>query len=179
MLQRTLIGLALSILLVASCGDAELTTTLVPVTTSTAAEPTTTTTTAPPTPTTPSIDYSSLASEWTVSIRRVGPYLVGMTVEEAEADGGLELFAQDSTDPPCAYYTHDPATGLDQEIEFMVQANRIRRIDVIGEAIKTRTGVGNGSTESDVTSAYGDAVVVSRSGTDTPGHDFVTFSTLR
>lgn len=168
----------LSTLLLAGCGDAELTTTLVPVTTTTAAVSSTTTTTSPPTSTTAGIDYSSLASEWTVSLRRVGPYLVGMTVEEAEAEGGLALFAQESTDPPCAYYTHDPATGLDQQIEFMVQANRIRRIDVIGEVIKTRSGVGRGSTESEVTSAYGDTVVVSRAGTEVPGHDFVTYVPL-
>lgn len=113
-----------------------------------------------------------------MSLRRVGPYLVGMTVEEAVTEGGLPLFVQESADPPCAYYTHDPATGLDQQVEFMVQANRIRRIDVIGEVVKTRSGVGNGSSESEVIGAYGDAVVLSRAETDISGHDFVTYVPL-
>ena len=167
----------LAVLALSACQPSELSTTLPPATSTTVVE-TTTTTLPPVTTTTLGIDYLTIASEWTVSLRRVGPYLVGMSVDEAIAESGLTLVPMESSDPPCSYYRHEDNTGLGTEIEFMVQANSIRRIEIIGSGIKTNSGVGVGNTEAEVLSTYGQAVVVSRTGSDLPGHDYVTYVPL-
>lgn len=162
-----------------ACEPPQLTTTLPPTTSTTVlTDATTTTAVAQATTTTAGIDYIAMASEWTVSLRRVGPYLVGMSVHEAARESGLELVPMESSDPPCSYYRHEDHTQLGAEVEFMVQANKIRRIEIIGTTIKTNSGVGVGSTESDLVSAYGQAVVVSRTGSGISGHEYVTYVPL-
>lgn len=171
------------VMLVSACADISISqreptasTSVAPTTTSTTVPATTlATTTTSTTSTLPPVDLDAALSGWEVSLRAVGPIQIGMTVAEAAAAGGYDLIEAEHQDPSCAFYTHDPATGLDQELRFMVRANRIVRIDIDGDRLKTISGVGNGSTKGDLTSTYGNGVIVSASHTGNAADSYVTY----
>lgn len=178
--MRLCIGIALCAVL-AACGEpsaesqpttAPPPTTALPDTTPRTTLETTTTTTST---TVPFVDWEAIVSTWEVSLRAVGPFQIGMTVDEASAAGGAPLFEAEHQDPSCAYYTHDPSTGLDQELRFMVRAGRIVRIDIDGDRLKTLSGLGNGNTKAELTSTYGNGVIVSPSHTGNSSDAYVTF----
>ncbi|MDH3306851.1 MAG: hypothetical protein OEO77_04975 [Acidimicrobiia bacterium] len=124
--------------------------------------PSSSTTAAPVTTLIPPPDLTELAARWTVSLRRAGPYLVGMTLAEAEAAAPARLIELEDGDPACSFWIHDPATGIGDEMMLMVRAGRIARIDVDGTSLRTLSGIGVGDTASAVTSTYGGLIVSSR-----------------
>lgn len=168
------------VVLISACADISLsepevapTTSVAPTTTSTTILATTIATTT--TSTLPPVDMEAVLGGWEVSLRSVGPYQIGMTIAEAELAGEYDLVEAAHQDPSCSFYTHDPATGLDQELRFMVRASRIVRIDIDGPRLKTISGVGNGSTKGDLTSTYGNGVIVSTSHTGNASDSYVTY----
>jgi hypothetical protein len=98
-----------------------------------------------------------------------------MSLDEAAAAGGAELVEVDDEDPSCSYYTHDPSTGLDQELRFMVRADRVVRIDIDGTQLKTLSGLGNGDTKAALVNTYGDGVIVSASLSGEANEQYVTY----
>lgn len=161
----------------AACGSgSDTTSSAIPQpATSTTASTATTITTPATTTTAATIDWGAIASTWMVSLRGVGPYRIEMSLADAEREGGAALVEIEDTDPSCSYYTHDPSTGLDQELRFMVRSDRIVRIDIVGLTLVTLSGVGVGSTQSDVLSTYGEAVVASPAPPEEDADSYVTF----
>lgn len=136
-------------------------------TTSTAAAPTTTTVFVPA--------LAGAAAGWSVSLRSAGPFQIGMTVAEAEAATGTSLIETDDSDPACSYYVFDEATGLANQLRFMVRADLIVRVDIDGPLLRTISGVGVGSSTTEITGTYGERVVVSPGHLDTVNHDYLTY----
>jgi len=166
--------------LAAACGQVsepaadDTTATAVATTVAPATTTTVVTTTTPPT-TTAAVDWGAILATWQVSLRSVGPYTIGMSLDEAAAAGGAELVEVEDADPSCSYYTHDPSTGLDRELRFMVRADRVVRIDIDGTQLKTLSGLGNGDTKAALVSTYGDAVIVSASLSGEANEQYVTY----
>ena len=149
-----------------------------PVTTEppTATSQATTSTTAAPTTTTVFVPaLAGAATGWSVSLRAAGPFQIGMTVAEAEAAAGTSLIEADDDDPACSYYVFDEATGLANQLRFMVRADLIVRVDIDGSLLRTISGVGVGSSTTEITATYGERVVVSPGHLDTVNHDYLTY----
>lgn len=120
-------------------------------------------------------DLTEPAAGWLASLRGVGPFRIGMSVEEAEAATGIVLEELDDNDPACSYLVLDPGTGLADQLRFMVRADEITRIDVDGPLVKTISGMGVGNTSDEVLGIYAEAIVVSPGDSGEANHDYLTF----
>jgi hypothetical protein len=85
----------------------------------------------------------------------------GMSVSEAAAAYGSPLSPPGdvlSSGTDCHYVTPEGEAGT---VHFMVIGEKITRIDIASPEIRTRRGVGIGSSESEVLEVYGERVEVS------------------
>lgn len=99
----------------------------------------------------------ALAPDWGVHLRGAGRVTFGMTVAEASRAAGDHLKQEDTghDDPwECGYVTPDHTEGL----SFMTAHGRVVRADVINPSIRTRSGIGVGSSEAVVRRAYGSQI---------------------
>ncbi len=177
MRRRTIVLLLAIVALVSACDrlDDDF---FSPVTTEPSTETSQATTSTQAGPTTTTIFVPSLsgaAAGWAVSLRAAGPFQIGMTVAEAEAAAGVSLIELEDSDPACSYYAFDEATGLADQIRFMVRAGMIARIDIDGPIIKTLSGAGVGSNADEVTGIYGERIVISPGHLETVNHDYLTY----
>ena len=118
-----------------------------------ATEPPTTAATAPPTTLPP------LSVDSPVLITGIGSIRAGMTVEEASRGGGVDLVEEaGAAFPDCTFVV--PAGGP-EGISFMVTGGTIGRVDVDAPGVRTRSGVGIGSTEQQVMATYPGRITVS------------------
>lgn len=104
---------------------------------------------------------------------------VGMTVHEAENVLNTKFVVEvdDENSPEsCGFaYRQD---GRDGDIAYMVEGGRITRIDVMGNSadkgvVRTATGIGIGSTETQIRKAYGAQIRVERNLYDENGRDYL------
>lgn len=85
----------------------------------------------------------------------LGPLELGMTVAEASEALGLDL-AEDAiqySDGACSSYALG-ASIYEWDLRFTARENRIVRVDIFTDRIKTEAGVGNGSAASAIRAAY-------------------------
>src|SRR5690606_30341180 len=91
-------------------------------------------------------------------LRRLGPIEWGMTVEEAEKALGERLVGADDSKAyfgnPTCYYVHPES--VPEGIGFMVENERIARVDIDIPLVGTRSGVRVGTREDDLLAAYPD-----------------------
>jgi hypothetical protein len=99
----------------------------------------------------------SLLKDAEVTLTRMGPLLVGMTVEEGADALGLPLVPLGgNAGGECAYFQPN-AKGA--AVGLMVVDNRIIRIDVWpGSEVATGSGIKIGSTEADILAQYPDQI---------------------
>ena len=106
-----------------------------------------------------------------VSLRGIGPVLVGMTVSQASKAAAVALVADGLPDPDSECGFVHPKGGRPKGLSFMVtgasdeegeagQTDRIARVDVDSTVFKTRSGMGVGNTEAEVKAAYPDRIKV-------------------
>ena len=133
---------------VASSEPTEATTVATTIaTTTTSTEPTTTTTTEP---------APSLTAESNVTLRALGPVVIGMSVEEAATASGLELSGEfDPEISDTCYYVSPDATM--KGVSFMVFEDIIARIEIEEPStVTTRSGAGIGTTKDELLEMYPD-----------------------
>jgi hypothetical protein len=96
-----------------------------------------------------------------VSINGIGGIKVGMTPRQAAKETGLKLEKDASGEEECYYLV--PSDEYFRGIAFMVTSNkigsgdsidRIARVDITNSAIRTKSGVSIGDTESEVRRTY-------------------------
>ncbi|MEA1651626.1 hypothetical protein UAJ10_21755 [Nitrospirillum sp. BR 11164] len=92
------------------------------------------------------------------------PVRLGMTLAQAESALGVSFRPMDRTQSADCWLT-GRSDGKDGQVSYMVQKDRITRIDVFAPpggaaTIQTAQGIGVGATEAAVLKAYGPAVVV-------------------
>lgn len=123
------------------------------------ATPTPTTTVGP----TPTFEASGeVAFDADSSLTTVGldDVYFGMTIDEASRAADAE-FTLPEERPDC--YSITPTAGPDG-VFFTVLDERIERVDITNAAIRTRSGAGVGTTETELTELFGDRLVTSRAG---------------
>jgi len=104
-----------------------------------------------------------------VTLRSVGPVVVGMTLDQIAAAAGVDLtrqpdFDQAVAESNCAYvspstipgYVPPPDSGNKSPLAFMIVDGKLARIDILGGDFATPQGIKVGSEESAVLTAYGD-----------------------
>ena len=128
--------------------------------TSTQAALVTVATTIPPTTTTvPTTEPPpSLTEEAHVTLRALGPVVLGMTVDEAATASGLTMTGELNTEisDNCYYVTAGPTM---KGVSFMVFDDLIVRIEIDEPSVvKTRSGAGIGSTKDELLSFYPDNI---------------------
>ena len=161
-MRRGVVLLAIVLLVLAACGgesaedtSTSTTSTTMATTTTTAA---TTTTTTQPTTTTTTEPTPTLTPDADVTLRALGPVLIGMTVEEAAAAAGMTLSG--TLDPEvsdvCYYVTPDSTM---KGVSFMVFEDVIARIEIDEPSqITTRSGAGIGTTKDQLLEVYPDNI---------------------
>lgn len=158
------------VLLATACGDdkptlAPVETTTAPTGTATTLTSTTTiapaTTAAPSGPTTslgavpPDLDSPKLTDASTVTTAGIGPLTFGMTVASAQPVIGTRLLTESGRAPSGECYYVKPERGP-TGVLMMVSKSTIERIDIqAGSLIKTRSGLGIGSTLEQLKTALG------------------------
>ncbi len=103
----------------------------------------------------PSYAHPFLSIDSKVGVNNIGSIRIGMTKEEAEAVSGVKLLPhseQKSLNEYC-YYLY-PDNDLGSEVGFMMEKNRIMRVDIKNEQITTISGAKIGDTESQIKSIY-------------------------
>ncbi len=103
-----------------------------------------------------------------VKLTSVGPVVVGMTVDQVSQAAGVALTRQPDYDTAmaeknCAYvspatipgYSPPPESGNKSPLAFMIVDGKLARIDVLGGDFATDKGIKVGSSETEVTDAYG------------------------
>ena len=164
---------AAGLLLVSACGDDKPTlgpvasTTTMLSATGTATTLTTTTTIAPATtaaptgPTTslgsvpPDLDSPKLNDSSTVTTAGIGPLTFGMTVAAAQPAIGTRLLTETGQAPSGECYYVKPERGP-VGVFMMVSKSTVERIDIrAGSPIKTRSGLGIGTTLEQLKTALG------------------------
>ncbi len=88
--------------------------------------------------------------EWVVLLRSVGPVRFGMTLAEARSATGGRV--RSSSEHTCFEAT-------DAQITFFQEGGRIFGADVSDPNVRTRSGIGIGSTVADIRRAYGSSNV--------------------
>ena len=104
-------------------------------------------------------DYTEAGTTSTISqaplgIDGIGPVRVGMTTAQAAAAASIPMRLQSAVGS-CGKATF---VGGPPGLSFMTNLDGIRRVDVTEPSIKTAEGIGIGSTEAEVTRAYGNRV---------------------
>lgn len=97
------------------------------------------------------LDYAGLEAH----PRGLGPVELGMTVAEASKALGLDL-AEDAiqySEGSCSSYALGKSI-YEWDLRFTARENRIVRVDIFTERIRTEAGVGIGSAASAIRSAY-------------------------
>ncbi len=122
-----------------------------------------TTSTAPP---------ARLSADSPVLLSGIGAIRAGMTVEEAAAAGRVRLVVEDDTFAPDCVFV-GPERGP-SGVSFMVTDGTIGRVDVDARGVRTRSGIGIGSTEEEVKATYPGRITVSPH-TYTEGGHYLTF----
>ena len=93
-----------------------------------------------------------------VRLNGMGPIVIGMTLEEAQAAAGQPFTAfVDDLENGCGFVA--PRTKR-PNVSFMVVDGRVARVDVGSGAVRTDRALGVGSTEAQVHAAYGIRVEV-------------------
>lgn len=113
----------------------------------------------------------SITSESPISTQGIGPVLVGMTKEEAEAAGRIRLIDQGGPGGSCVYYYSDEVEG----VGFMFNEGTLARIDASDAYARTLSGVGVGDTATEVYDAYGDRIEEEPNFYDPENSSYLTF----
>lgn len=116
-----------------------------------------TTTVAPMTTTEAPPPKDVLSPDDQVQLDRVGPVAIGMTLDEGSEAAGQEIVGRNDSSPgglSSGCYFAAPTTGS-PAVSFMVIDDVIARIDVGTAGVTTLSGVGVGSTTTQVIEAYG------------------------
>lgn len=96
--------------------------------------------------------HPHLTTESKVSVNGIGPILIGMTVEEAEAAAGVRILPIHPEIEFCPYYETEEPKGI-----IFVAASKdqkITRIEIENKQISTISNVGIGDTTKHVKSTY-------------------------
>ena len=96
--------------------------------------------------------HPHLTTESKVAVNGIGPILIGMTIEEAEAAAGIEIFPIHPEIEFCPYYETDEPKGI-----IFVASSKdktITRIEIENKQISTISSVKIGDTEKHVKSTY-------------------------
>jgi hypothetical protein len=106
-----------------------------------------------------------------------GPVRVGMTVQQASKALGvrLKIYTDDDLNADTCTYA-DRTDGHDGHVSYMVQRHKITRIDVVGVGVKTKFGIGVGSTNVAVKAAYKHMTVKPNIYSDEPQFEWKTTS---
>ncbi len=112
----------------------------------------------------PTLDVKSV-----VTTDTFGPVVFGTNVAEAQAASRLS-WRVDSQLDDCAYYVAD---GAPQGVRFMVIDDTVVRVDIDTPAVRTRSGLGVGTSEAEILRAFPTASVTPHEYTD--GH-YVTIT---
>ena len=157
-MRRALILIAGLSLAVASCGEAATEDTAASSSTTQATtvattEASTTTTTQPATTTTTE-PGEILSVDSKVSLRAIGPIVIGMTLEEARAAAGMRLSGElDPEVSDTCFYVVPESTV--KGVLFMVFEDVIARVEITAPSpITTRSGAGVGSTREELAQMY-------------------------
>ena len=95
-----------------------------------------------------------LGEESEITTQGLGPVLAGMTLDEVEAAGNVQLTFESGMDPACSYAT-TPALA---DVSFMFVQGELARVDIRNPKIATLSGVKPGASEQEVLDAYGDQI---------------------
>jgi hypothetical protein len=114
----------------------------------------------------PLIPLLSVVFVGCTQLEHVSPYgylgvKIGMSVSEANDKSGLSLSAGHNLDEDDLYCHFVSPSGAASPYGFMVVEGRITRVDIRQGGIYTSTGLGVGSSESEVLKAYPNQVEVS------------------
>jgi hypothetical protein len=116
------------------------TTTLAPVTTAAPTGPTTSLDAAPP-----DLDSPKLSDASTVTTAGIGPLTFGMTLAMAQPAIGTRLLTESGRSPSGECYYVKPERGP-TGVFMMVSRSTIERVDIRTGPVKTRSGLGIGTT---------------------------------
>jgi hypothetical protein len=117
-----------------------------------------TTTTPPP----PELDAAT-----PLSLDGIGPVRVGMTITQAEVSARMTMTVRTSVEPSCAigYFAAGPPN-----LSFIIIDGVVRVARVEGPPLRTKSGIGVGSTEAEVFAAYPGQIASARHQYDPAGH---------
>ena len=95
-------------------------------------------------------------NEYSVSLYGYGPIRLGMTVTEVEDVVGLSFIANESTSDCKMMFFDNGFPSIRLLFEIRGNQRQLERIYIMEPSIKTKSGIGLGSTETEILSAYGD-----------------------
>ena len=105
----------------------------------------------------PSHSHPHLSINSQVGVNNIGVIKIGMTKEEAEAVSGVKLIPHPEHEQrypsEFCYYLY-PDNNLDPEVAFMMEKNRIVRVDIQHQQITTISGAKVGDTEKEIKAIY-------------------------
>ena len=127
----------------------------------------------------------SLATDWTVYLRRAGPLIIRMPIDEVrrvldEQDaflvqalkGGPDL-PREADNSPCAYLVTRKAPD---QIGLMFQNGRLARVDIWKPGIRTLSGAQVGDAETRILQLYGARIEVSQHHHPPAGAHYMMFT---
>jgi hypothetical protein len=127
----------------------------------------------------------SLSTDWTVYLRRVGPLIIGMPINEVRRvlDEQTSFLVQalkqgrdlprEADSSPCAYLV---TRKVPDEIGLMFQNGRLARVDVWKPGIRTAGGAQVGDPEARILQLYGGRIEVTQHHYPPPGAHYVIFT---
>lgn len=127
----------------------------------------------------------SLATDWTVYLRRAGPLTVGMSVDEVRRvlnePGALlvqalnqgRVLPPEPDHSPCAYLVTRKAP---EHIGLMFQDGRLARVDVWKPGIRTASGARVGDSEARILQLYGARIEVTQHHYPPAGAHYMIFT---